>query len=230
MLGIISAAIAPGVALLSYFYLRDKYEPEPISLVIRQFIFGIFLVFPVMALQHELLQLEGIPIWVHTYVITGLIEEFFKFFIIYITVFSHVEFDHPYDGVVYSVAVSLGFATLENFLYLVLNGVSLAFLRALLPVSGHALFGVLMGYYLGKSKFHQNPKYRRYYLLIALLLPVLLHGTFDFIILSSSSNWMLPIIPFMIALWWLGLHRVEQANQRQFLEPPIVKTNEFGSN
>ncbi|KPD00870.1 Protease PrsW [Geobacillus sp. BCO2] len=68
-------------------------------------------------------------------------------------VYDHDEFDEPYDGIVYSASVSLGFATLENILYLLANGVETAIARALLPVSSHALFSVIMGFYFGKAKF-----------------------------------------------------------------------------
>ncbi|MEH6945092.1 PrsW family glutamic-type intramembrane protease, partial [Bacillus sp. JJ722] len=114
----------------------------------------------------------------------------------------------PYDGVVYGSAVSLGFATAENLLYLVANGVEFAFGRAFLPVSSHALFGVIMGYYLGRGKFTENRK--RIFLLLALLVPFVLHGLYDYILLKES-HWMYFIVPFMIFLWWLGLSKVKKA-------------------
>ena len=63
-----------------------------------------------------------------------------------VSVYAHVQFDEHYDGIVYGTSVSLGFATLENILYLVGHGVEYAFTRALLPVSSHALFGVVMDF------------------------------------------------------------------------------------
>jgi len=111
----IGAAIAPGIAILSYFYLRDSLEPEPISMVIRSFIFGMLLVIPIMVLQY-IMQNEwnwrgGIVADVAQ---SAVVEEFFKWMVIFFTAYKHVEFDEPYDGIVYAVAVSLGFATLEN--------------------------------------------------------------------------------------------------------------------
>lgn len=75
-----------------------------------------------------------------------------KWFVLYHLIFRHEAFDEPYDGIVYAVAVSLGYATLENIIYAFLNAASFSALmiRALLPVSAHALFGVMMGYYLGR--------------------------------------------------------------------------------
>lgn len=209
MLVIVTAGIAPGLALLSYFYLRDYYGTEPVTIVLRTFLFGAILVFPLMFLQY-VLDAEGLIVsdFIHSFVITGYLEEFFKWFILIYTIYHHVSFDEPYDGVVYGSAVSLGFATTENLFYLVANGVEFAFGRAILPVSSHALFGVIMGYYLGKGKFTENRK--RAFLFLALLVPFILHGLYDYILLKES-HWMYFIVPFMIFLWWLGLSKVKKA-------------------
>ncbi|HYK73050.1 MAG TPA: glutamic-type intramembrane protease PrsW [Pseudoneobacillus sp.] len=209
MLAILSAGIAPGLALLSYFYLKDEYETEPISVVFKTFIFGALLVFPLMFIQY-IFQTEMVfqSKWLNAFVASSLMEEFFKWFILFYTVYKHVSFDEPYDGIVYGAAVSLGFASVENILYLVANGFGHAIGRALLPVSSHALFGVIMGFYLGKGKFSFNQN--RKWLFLSLFFPFILHGTYDFILLSET-NWVYYIIPFMIFLWWLGLRKVKKA-------------------
>lgn len=209
MLGILSAGIAPGLALLSYFYLKDQYESEPISVVFKTFLFGALLVFPIMFIQY-VLHTEHI---VHSqitdaFLASGLLEEFFKWFILFYTVYQHTAFDEPYDGIVYGAAVSLGFATAENIFYLFGNGVEYAVARALLPVSSHALFGVIMGFYLGKGKFAIRSKQK--WAMFSLVIPILLHGTYDFIILSQK-NYIVVLIPFMIFLWWFGLWKVKKA-------------------
>ncbi|MCQ6273855.1 intramembrane metalloprotease PrsW [Bacillus sp. V3B] len=210
MLGILSAGIAPGLALLCYFYLKDQFGVEPISLVIRTFLFGSLLVFPLMFIQY-ILETENI---IHSslgdaFFSTSLLEEFFKWFIVYYTAFLHFHFDEPYDGIVYGASVSLGFATMENIFYLIANGLEFAIGRALLPVSSHALFGVIMGYYLGKAKFSPNSKKK--WLLLSLLVPFLLHGIYDYILISQT-NWIYIMLPFMIFLWWLGLKKVKEAH------------------
>lgn len=212
MIAVIGAAIAPGIAILSYFYLRDNLQPEPISMVIRTFIFGFLLVIPIMVLQYimqtEWQLHEGI---FQTVFSSAVIEEYFKWLVVYHTAYKHVEFDEPYDGIVYAVAVSLGFATLENLLYLIINGLDIAFWRAFLPVSSHALFGVWMGYYMGVAKFsgETNLEYRR--LLISVLVPILLHAFYNIIILNTQ-HWIWYIIPFMFLLWWRGLKKVQHAH------------------
>jgi protease PrsW len=209
MLAILSAGVAPGLALLSYFYLKDEYEAEPISVVFKTFIFGALLVFPLMFIQY-VFETEMVfqSSWVNAFITSSLLEEFFKWFILFYTVYKHISFDEPYDGVVYGASVSLGFATVENILYLFANGFEHAIGRALLPVSSHALFGVIMGFYFGKSKFSsiKNKKW----IFLSLLIPFALHGTYDFILLSQT-NWIPYIVPFMIFLWWLGLRKVKKA-------------------
>jgi RsiW-degrading membrane proteinase PrsW (M82 family) len=209
MLGLLSAGIAPGLALLMFFYLKDEYESEPISLVLRTFLYGALLVLPIMFIQY-VFQTENL---IHSnlldaFLSTSLLEEFFKWFILYYAVYQHVEFDEPFDGIVYGVAVSLGFATVENIYYLIANGIEHAMTRALLPVSSHALFGVIMGYYFGKTKFTESNKAK--WLLLSLFLPFILHGFYDFILLTQK-HWIIIIFPFMIFLWWFGLRKVKRA-------------------
>jgi protease PrsW len=208
MLTVISAGVAPGLALLSYFYLKDEYETEPLTLVFRTFMFGVILVFPIMFMQY-VLQVEGIVTtkFLDAFLASGLLEEFFKWFIVYYSIFDHKEFDEPYDGIVYSASVSLGFATLENILYLLAHGVEFAFTRALLPVSSHALFAVIMGFYLGKAKFKGQKKK---YVFLSFFIPFLLHGIYDFILLTQEK-WMYYMLPFMIFLWWMALRKIKQA-------------------
>ncbi|MBN6888398.1 protease PrsW [Cytobacillus horneckiae] len=209
MLGILSAGIAPGLALLSYFYLKDQYESEPFSMVFKTFIFGALLVFPIMFIQY-VFQAEQIfqSNLVSAFLSTSLLEEFFKWFILLSVIYPHVTFDEPYDGIVYGASVSLGFATVENIFYLFTLGIEHAIGRALLPVSSHALFGVIMGYYIGKGKFSATNN--RKWIFISLAAPFFLHGTYDYILITLKY-WQYYMVPFMIFLWWLALRKAKKA-------------------
>ncbi len=228
MLGIVTAGIAPGLALMSYFYLKDQYGSEPFAIVFKTFISGALLVFPIMFIQY-VFQAENIMqgLFYEPFISMGFLEEFFKWFILFYTVYQHVSFDEPYDGIVYGASVSLGFATIENIFYLFANGLEYAFGRALLPVSSHALFGVIMGYYLGKSKFSTGSKNK--WLLFSLMIPVLLHGSYNYILITLE-DWLVMMIPFMIFLWYLGLKKVKKArlmsdkhfNQKMIYEKPFI--------
>lgn len=226
IISIAAAAAAPGIALLSYFYLKDRYEAEPISIVARLFLFGVLSLFPVMVIQ------RGVSLWLgddpftFAFGTTGLVEEFAKWLIIMAAVYRHAEFDEPYDGIVYATAVSLGFATMENLLYAFSEPYSLTnlFMRALLPVSGHALFGVIMGYYLGRAKFGLDGKWRP--LAYSLIFPVFYHGLYDFVLIAAKSNWMWLMIPLMTFLWVRSLYKIKRANHHSPLRM-IRREEEF---
>jgi protease PrsW len=208
MFSLITAGLAPGVALLSFFYLKDKYEPEPVRLVFRLFLIGALLVFPIMVLQFAIQEEYAVSPILDAFFVTGLSEEFFKWFIIYNTVYKHAEFNEHYDGIVYAVAASLGFASFENILYISANGLDTAIGRAILPVPSHALYGVIMGYYFGKAKLYNNKKL----IFFSLFIPTVLHGIYNYILLSSKNEWLYLMIPFMVFLWWLGLKKMRDAN------------------
>ncbi|MFD1955759.1 glutamic-type intramembrane protease PrsW [Paenibacillus thailandensis] len=223
LFSILTAAVAPGISLLAYLYLKDRYESEPIHMVMRMFVLGVLIVIPIVVIQRGLeLWLGDQPV-VFSFVESAGIEELVKWFVLYHMIYNHTEFDEPYDGIVYAASISLGFATLENVMYAVLSPATFGTLmmRALLPVSGHALFGVAMGYYLGKAKFAPSAKSRKY-LAIAFALPWLLHGFYDYIMISYDTKWMWIIVPFMVILWSWGLHKMKRASSRspfRFLVP-----------
>jgi RsiW-degrading membrane proteinase PrsW (M82 family) len=213
-LSILIAAIAPGISLLSYFYLKDKYEAEPIPMVARLFIFGALLVFPTMIIQRAFVLGFGENPFIFAFVYSAGMEECIKFIIVYYVIYKHVLFDEPYDGIVYAVALSLGFATVENIIYALVDFASFSHLlfRAFLPVSAHALFGVFMGYQLGKAKFH--PAKEKKHLRIALLLPLVFHGIFDYILLAFKTTWLWLMLPLMVFLWFFSLRMLNKANDR----------------
>jgi RsiW-degrading membrane proteinase PrsW (M82 family) len=216
---LLTAAIAPGLALLAYFYLKDRYELEPIPTVARMFMLGLLIVFPTMVVQRGfVLGLGEHPI-LFAFGISAMIEEFIKLFLVYFLIYRSSFINSPYDGIVYATAVSLGFATMENimFSWFYQPTISTLLYRALLPVSGHALFGVVMGYYLGKAKF--TPLQEKRYIGYAFLLPVFWHGSFDYILLETSTYWLWFIAPFMIILWTRGIRKVNRANRMPFLQP-----------
>ncbi|CAI6057804.1 glutamic-type intramembrane protease PrsW [Cohnella sp. JJ-181] len=210
---VLAAAIAPGLALLAYFYWKDRYDTEPLSMVSKMFVTGALIVLPIMIVQRGLMMWLGESPFAFSFVISAGVEEFFKWFVLYHIVFNHTEFDEPYDGIVYATAVSLGFATIENVMYAFAEPSTFGSLlvRALLPVSGHALFGVVMGYFMGKAKFSKG-KQARLFQSMAFVLPIAWHGIYDFLMQSLPRTWMWIIVPFMLLLWFRGIRYVQSAN------------------
>lgn len=212
MIILLTVAIAPSLALFSYFYLRDDFAEEPSKLLFQCFMYGAVLTFPILFIQY-VFDVEGVfsRVFAQKVFFPSIVEEFFKWLVLIIAVYRHIDFEDPYDGILYGASVSLGFATVENILYLFEYGMQTAFLRAFLPVSSHALFGVVMGFYLGKAKFSSGKSGRKW-LAIALFGSLVLHLAYNSILYLNTS-WSYGVIPFMIFLWWFGLRKVKQAHQ-----------------
>lgn len=208
------SAVAPSLALLYYFYLKDKYEKEPGQMLIKAFALGSLAVIPVVFFElrlniFDLAEMDYLKAGYTAFIVAGLVEEGFKFFIFWFFLWKNKNFNETYDGIVYSVFISLGFATTENIGYVLLSGYHTAFIRSITAVPAHALFGVTMGYYLGKARF-ADKKEKMKYLLLAFTVPVVLHGIYDFILFSQSMELMLLFIPYMLYLWKRGLGNVDE--------------------
>ncbi|GEL08098.1 glutamic-type intramembrane protease PrsW [Salisediminibacterium halotolerans] len=211
MLIVLTASFAPGIALLMFLYFKDELEYEPLTAVFKSFIIGMLLVIPVTYFQF--VSSEVSDFFDHpagaAFIQTGFIEEMVKWSAVYLFVFLHNGFQRQYDGIIYASAVALGFASLENLLYIQFIGLDIAFYRALFPVSVHALLGVVMGYYFARAKFHHSRM--RPFLGMALLIPIILHGLYQFILIQLSE-WVYALIPFMIFLWMFAMRKVKKAN------------------
>ena len=211
---LLAAAVAPSAAMIYYFYNRDKYEKEPRLLLLKAFLMGGGLVIPVLFVEMNLniFDIDDGNLFAAGYtafVVAGLVEESFKFLFFFLFIWKNREFDEMYDGIVYAVFISLGFATVENLAYVLSTGFSTAIIRAVTAVPAHALFAVVMGYYLGIARF-AKPQYRQKYIWLGFISPIILHGIYDFILLSQKFFLLMLFIPYMLYLWKRGLRHVEE--------------------
>jgi protease PrsW len=191
-MGLLALAIAPGIAICIFIYWKDKYNREPLGLLLVSFMLGMVSVVPAIILElyfgKPLDQLTGksiLQIALLAYFVVGLSEEVSKYVMVRFFAFKRKAFDDPFDGIVYSVMVGMGFATLENIGYVLQNGIGTGIMRMFLSVPAHATFAVLMGYHVGLAKF--DPANRKKHLFYALFWPVLFHGTFDFFLFKGNS-------------------------------------------
>lgn len=212
-----SMAVAPSVALLSYFYIRDLYESEPLRVVLFSFFLGMLSVFPVLWLQTAAGQWITHPI-AHVVLVAAGIEEAVKFLILTGFMQYSQDVNETYDGILYAAAISLGFATVENIASVIPGSLETAAIRAFLPVPGHALFGVVMGYYAARAKFAQG-RIKRIKWGKALLYAWLLHAAYDLILTSHQYIWGIGIVPFMAGLWIIGLRKMRTAQERSPFKP-----------
>ncbi len=198
-------AIAPGIFWPWYFLSKDKLRPEPRGLVIAVFLYGVAACVASGVL--EWIGFRGLGLdprnpapanVLATAALVGLIEEGTKFLAVYAGVYRHAAFDEVLDGIVYAVAASLGFATLENLVYVLHGGAGVGVTRALLSVPGHAFCGALMGFNVGKAKF-AGPK-EGAWLIAGLGLAVLAHAAYDALLLSHTVL-ALATVPLVVVLW-----------------------------
>ena len=184
-MNLILFAIAPVLVIILYIYFQDKYEKEPKRLLLLSFLFGaiisVIIVFILYFFTGKLIPVTNqYSIWqqfIQAFVVVALAEEFSKYVIVKYFAQPQKAFNEPYDGIIYAVMVSMGFACTENIMYVLDGGYETAILRAFTAVPAHATFGILMGYFMGKAKFSKN----RFILNMAgLFLAVVFHGSYDF--------------------------------------------------
>ncbi len=222
---LLALALAPVVALFTYFYVRDKYEKEPRLLLFKVFTFGMLSVVPAVILGVTLqwafsffIAAEGfIYGLLENFIVIALVEEAVKFCAFFLPVFWHPAFNEPYDGMLYAITSSLGFAAVENVLYVAQGGTPVALARMVLAVPAHALFGAFMGYYVGRAKFSVLAKSR--YLCAAIVMPVLLHGTYNWLLGTERAEFVYLVIPLSLFMWHSALRQVRRAEERSPFRP-----------
>ena len=184
-------ALTPGLAISYWIYQQDKYEKEPYSLVLICFLWGCFSTVPALLAQIYFRGWENpdnlFQMGIYSFFIVAMTEELSKFLFLRLFAYPKDAFNEPFDGIVYAVMVGMGFATLENVMY-VFNteggGLGLALGRGLTAVPAHAAFAVMMGAYVGLAKF--VPEKRDSYMISGVVLAIFFHGLYDFFLLQKS--------------------------------------------
>jgi RsiW-degrading membrane proteinase PrsW (M82 family)/ribosomal protein S18 acetylase RimI-like enzyme len=188
---LIALAIAPGLAICVYILYRDVYNREPAINMILSFVLGIVVIVPAITVETfvgRYLTNSVMSIILGAFLGVALVEESSKFLILRYYCFTRRSFDEPLDGIVYSVLISMGFATVENIFYSYEHGLSVAFLRMFTSVPAHATFAIIMGYYAGKAKFEHAR--RRELMAKGLLGSTVIHGSFDTFLLLGENAWL----------------------------------------
>jgi len=219
-------ALAPAIIIMMYVYYRDRYEKEPVKLILKGILLGAIIIFPVGLVENLILEYGKLfkPIakaaW-DGFVAAGATEEAFKYLMVFILIWRNPNFNEKFDGIVYAVSVSLGFAAIENLFYVFSqNSIQVGLLRAFTAVPGHTIFGIVMGFYLGLARFSKQNKGK--WLLKAFLVPWLLHGTYDFMIMSGYPLLILTFIPFLIFMYRFGLKRMREFNEQSVFRPANI--------
>lgn len=251
IIGLIIGALFPAIALLIYIFKKDRAEKEPFGLIALLFFAGMLiaepagfvegLVDPIIRLifQNSLQikegagLLENIPFYIYIFVDNfygvALIEEGFKFIALFLITYKNKNFDSLFDGMVYSVTVSLGFAAIENVMYAISYGWGTVFMRMIVSVPGHMFFAVLMGYFYsfwnvfrhvdilekdakqkGMISLARKPIKKEKQLVLAIAVPTIVHGFFDFCLSAESVFFLIVFYIFVIVLYFFCFSRVRK--------------------
>ncbi len=208
----IAVAVIPPLLLMIFITIKDKHDKEPLGLLVKCGIFGALSV--LFSILFESMTMELIPKMMHTsssiayyavlaFVGIAAVEETGKFLALRLATWKNRNFNYTFDGIVYSVYTSLGFALVENIVYVVRHGMKTGFLRAVTAIPGHASFGVYMGFFYGYAKFYEvagNKSKKTMNLWLGWLVATILHGLYDFFALSGTEATMVLFFVFIIAL------------------------------
>ena len=198
--------ILPPIFIVGYIYRKDLYDKEPGKIIRKCFLYGILIALPVGFLE-IFIEKTGVfaeSIFLYSFFGVALIEEGGKLYALMKYPFKLKDFNEPYDGILYSATIGLGFAFIENILYVIGNldmAREIAMGRMFTAIPAHAAFGVLMGYFVGLAKFDLKNKTRL--VITGLVIATLTHCLYNYFIFKfSNSVYMLfTFVVLIIALY-----------------------------
>ncbi len=236
---LLAGAVIPGIVLLVFIFKKDKADKEPLDLLLKLLGLGALISLPVIfvgGILDSILQmifntggsgaiyLSGFEYYLYNFIdaffVVALIEEGFKWLVLYFVTHKNKNFNSLFDGIIYAVFVSLGFAILENIMYVFSSGFETAIMRAITAVPGHMFDGVIMGYYYtlwhaasvssGIEKYFitkgiipqgSNAFKPQKLLAFSIIMPVIAHGFYDFCCFVGEGWSIAVFYIFLIGLY-----------------------------
>jgi RsiW-degrading membrane proteinase PrsW (M82 family) len=224
-MNLLLAAIAPVLAIILFVYWRDEHEKEPIRLLWRAFYLGALGTIPTLLLSSFIDKLgfdsksDNLAFsFISVMIGIALIEELCKYFGVRWFIYRKHDFNEPYDGIIYCVMAALGFATIENLLYVFNGGFEVAVGRAIFAVPGHAIDGVFIGYFLGIQKHYNKKGYE----FIGLTAAVIFHTIYDFLLFNTEKQSSFLI--FFLVSFFIAFRLALKAIKRHRLNSPFIKS------
>ena len=215
------------VAFILYYVYKNDSRREPrllLSVFFMSGIFSCFLVIQVSKILKSFIPLFNMSlnemtifqILLYAFLGVALVEELLKWIMVYFIGYYHKEFDESYDIIVYAAFVALGFAFLENILYLYqMSSIKTALLRAISSIPGHACDAVFMGYYLSLAKvshLKMNYNSEKKYIVLSIILPVIFHGIYDFCLMSGKDFLAILFIAFILMLYFFSYKKLKETS------------------
>lgn len=216
-------AVLPTFIIGYYVYKNDKHK-EPFRILVSLFLFGIVSaigvlglsailesLIPVLTKNISLMNVEELLIKV--FIEIAFIEEICKWFVVYFLGYKNMEFDETYDIIIYSIFVALGFATIENIIYILReNTIQIAVQRAIFSVPAHTSYAIFMSYYLCKAKINRlkgNNKEKKN-ITLSIIIPTIAHGIFDFCLFANNELYLIIFFSFTIVLFIMAFQRLRE--------------------
>lgn len=217
----ILVGIIPALILVGFIYWKDKYQHEPWRWIVKAFLYGVLACVPAIWIEafvypESLSHSPLVEAFYNGFIVASLTEEALKYLFFWLLIRHNPYFDERMDGVVYAACVSMGFAGIENIGYLLNcgNDITIAVSRALISVPAHFFFAVFMGYYYSLAVFVHTHR-SKFYLSLALIIPVVLHGIFDCALMSTVISPIVTIIAMAVFtviicfLWSYGQKKID---------------------
>jgi RsiW-degrading membrane proteinase PrsW (M82 family) len=223
------AAVIPPLFLMWKVYQLDKIEKEPIGLLAILFALGAVSCFPAAFVETLLGDrvlagfLDPTSVLyqiINCFLIIAGAEEGFKYLVLKKVTWKNKDFDYRFDAVVYSVAVTLGFAAFENVMYVFQGGLGVAASRAVLSIPGHCIFGIYMGFYYGTAKMHNLMGHKaaeKSFLRRTVFHPMLLHGFYDFCLFTNNNIMLIIFFIYVIILDIIAFNKVRKLAREDHL-------------
>ncbi|WP_042277094.1 PrsW family intramembrane metalloprotease [[Clostridium] dakarense] len=217
-LNLLILSIAPTIAFIIWCYLKDKYDKEPIIILCKFFILGAFISVIAIIAEDFLIDINRYSGYSNllymSFIVAGFTEEGLKALVLIPNLLKEKSFNEKLDGIIYSIFLSLGFATIENIIYIFFEesktALEVGVVRGIISVPAHIMFAITMGYYISKYKFSNKAIKKREYLFMSILVPILLHGIFDFIAMIKYKFSFVVFFIYIILLWKVNLDKVDE--------------------
>ena len=230
-------AILPAAALMYFIYKADKVEKEPVELLVKIFLYGVVTTISAVILEllgddilGFFLYEDSLPfIFLENFFVVALAEELGKYVVVKKVAWKHPAFNYTFDAVVYAVFASLGFAALENILYLTDATITTAVMRGVLAVPGHAIDAVFMGSYFGAAKRCEalgDKNGMKTNLQKALIVPVGIHGFYDFC-LSVSDYYPIAIVVFFVFEICITIYAIRKVKKLSASDTALFPTGYY---
>lgn len=215
---LIMLAITPILVYILWAYLKDKYEKEPIMTLSKFFVLGAIISILGIVIEELLIKVNVFDKYSYilymAFIVAGLTEEGLKAIVLIPNLLREKHFNEKLDGIIYSIFLSLGFATVENIIYIFFEDIRSVFevglIRAVVSIPAHVMFGITMGYYISKYKFNNDSTPKKEYLVMAILAPILLHGVFNFILMIPDRWSIIMFIVYIVILLKINLDKLDE--------------------